>query len=750
MHEEYPSVIALTVHLPNEQYVIYNENQSAENILNNKETTLTEYFELNKNDPEARNYLYTEIPKHYIWQKKKWIKRKRKSDMIGRMIFIPPNAGETFYLRLLLNTVKGATKYEDLRTDFNTGITFSTFKEAAFNLGLIKDDNEWDECLQEAILTKTAAQVRQLFSVILLFCEPVAPEKLWEKYRKQLSEDVVYHFSMKNIEITEKDAENMSLLDIEKHLEQENKKLSSFKNMPIPDYASAEILQFKEIINNEEKKLNLSELDKFLQDALINMNVEQKEIYDLICKTVTENKKGISKLFFIDGPAGTGKTYTYKAILAKIKLLDQIVIAVASSGIASLLLPGGQTAHSKFKLPLDPTEYSTCNIPLTSSLATFIKNAAIILIDEAPMMHKLQFEALDRTLRDIMKQVDKKNSEIVFGGKLIILGGDFRQVLPVVKKGTKSQTIIASLKNSYIWKFVKILKLSINMRIKKLEGEEAKIQQEFASFLINIGNGTEKTTTVENEEYIRVPDKMATKTENIEELIDEIYPNIGLHIGDAQYLSGRAILTTKNEDVGNINEIIMKKLPGEEFTYLSADSLYENEEEKNCIFPTEYLNTLKISGVPPHKIILKKNCPIILLRNLNLTKGLCNGTRLICKGLFKHFIEAEILMGDNKGDTVLIPRVNSITKNNLDLPFTLIRRQFPIVPCFSMTINKSQGQTMDKIGIYLPRPVFSHGQLYVGLSRVTSPDSVKICVVNGKLKNHEGTYTKNVVFIEIL
>ena len=156
---------------------------------------------------------------------------------------------------------------------------------------------------------------------------------------------------------------------------------------------------------------------------------------------------------------------------------------------------------------------------------------------------------------------------------------------------------------------------------------------------------------------------------------------------------------------------------------------------------------MKASGIPNHEIALKVGTPIMLLRNIDHANGLCNGTRLVITKLAKHILEARIMTGHHAGDKVLIPRM-TMTSSDVRLPFKFQRKQFPIIISYAMTINKSQGQSLSKVGLFLRNPVFSHGQLYVAFSRVTHPNGLKVLLCKDGHVNP--SCTTNVVYKEVL
>ena len=234
-----------------------------------------------------------------------------------------------------------------------------------------------------------------------------------------------------------------------------------------------------------------------------------------------------------------------------------------------------------------------------------------------------------------------------------------------------------------------------------------------------------------------------------QEIVESTYPNLLQRYRDREFLQERAILCARNDTVREINEHIMGQIQGEEVTYLSLDTMCKtsNSSRLENMCPTEFLNTLKFTGIPDHELKLKVGLPVMLLRNINQAAGLCNGTRMTITQLGNKYIEAQIITGTHVGEKVYIPRI-IMSPNDSKYPFVVKRRQYPLSVCFAMTINKSQGQSLNKVGIYLNKQVFCHGQLYVALSRVTNKEGLKLLIDDNECPSEDTA--KNIVYKEIL
>ena len=724
MHANSHAVIRLQYHLPNMQSTLFNEDASLDSVLETESRTmLTEFFELCKMNEEAKNSLYIHITKQFWWDKslRIWKKRQRlQHKTICRLYASNPSQGERYYLRLLLTVVKGPTSFEDLRSYEDN--TYETFQEAANARGLLADDKEWDKCLKEATFNCSPKQIRHLFSTILLFAVPTDPSKLFNKYVEAMSDDfLTQNKNNKRQKIPMNNTIKAKVaMNIEEYLLCHGKEWLDY-NLPFVDFDLVTEEPRRTLLDEETSSYDEQEM-KDLAAQKSNLNTDQKAAFDAIIESSTNDQ---GNAFFIDGPGGHGKTYLLNTILGDMRKNKHVALAVASSGIASLLLSGGRTAHNRFKIPINLLPESTCNISKQSMLAALIRKVKLIIWDEAPMTHRYAMEALNRSLQDIC------NSTKPFGGKTMVFAGDFRQILPVIPHGHEAEIIDACINKSVLWRHVQTLQLTENMRL----DEDSRDRN---AFLLSIGDGTCQTNP-DMQNFVKLPDEICTPC-SLENLIQETFGDINENTD----FTNKVILTPKNVDVHHINDEITKQFPGTTKEYYSFDYVQSDSPEDFNYAPS-FLNTLTVNGVPPHELKMKDRMPLILLRNLSPKEGLMNGTRLKLLNSLNHLLHCEILTGPCKGKFVYIPRINfTLTKSQL--PFTLCRRQFPVQVAFAITINKSQGQTIQHVGIYLPKPVFSHGQLYVALSRCPSFSTLRIYIGH---TSSDGYHTANIVYDEV-
>eukprot|EP00984_Skeletonema_dohrnii_P018289 scaffold8514_cov74-Skeletonema_dohrnii-CCMP3373.AAC.1 len=779
-----------------------------------KKTPLTEYFanqkkvnstigtdetEEERKKREENTLLFRDMPDRYTWDAKKkcWKERKRGIDgelQIGRVYTVHPTEIERYSLRLLLNHVKGKESFEDLRTVDNK--ICPTFHAAAIALNLVKNDKIWIECMNEANDTQTNINLlRRLFVTILLNCQVGDPEAFYEAcssflctdYLHQYKEEFVKYPQLKHLVdggsshleepndegetswTVEKYAQNSSLIHLQEILQKENRSLATF-HLPEPDLEKEQFLQviimeqyFTPVEGSEFTKERAAQ---YFNENFPKLNKDQLHVFDTLKKLLEESiecsKHGKipraeeGTFVFLDAPGGTGKTFTLNVLISWIVMNEKLVAASAASGIAATMLHNGRTAHNHFKLPINITQDSVCNITKQQDLASFLRDVLLIIIDEATMLDRYCYECLDRTLQDLTD-----NEHTRFGGKTVLVSGDFRQLLEVIPGANRAKTVDRCLKGSQkLWDdHVIHLKLRENMRVKnalasKPDDSEFKAQLlEYEDWLLKLGEGALPNQC---QNIVEIPPAMCRNSKD--DVVDSVFDNFESNVGCSAYYQSRAIVTATNEIVNEINDELTDRLPGELQKYHSIDTVGDDDNPK--AFPSEFLNSLQLSGMADHKLHLKENSVVILLRNIDIPAGHCNGTRYFVKRLGEYrLVLKKLKTNGDKNDILILPRIPMTSSAGTKLPFVLNRLQFPIKVAFALTINRSQSQTFSgKCGILLPKSVWTHGQIYVTFSRCGDPNNVyvwadqeefKDLIDSGQLEPNK-VYMRNVVYKEVI
>ncbi|KAJ1690784.1 hypothetical protein LUZ63_014939 [Rhynchospora breviuscula] len=369
IHYSNPTVERLPIHLPFENNLLFHDSQSLQQVAANplnRQTKLTAWFHLNAMDPAARNLTYPEVTKLYTWHddERKW-QYRQQGDRLARMGFVHPSTGELYYVRMLLNCVRGASSFHELRTV--NEVIHPTFKEACNALGLLNNNSEWLATMQEAAAVASSSQLRQLFIDILIFSEVADTAELWSNCWEYLGDDIMQKLRdyNHNPEMTIEPVilKDHILYELEDILFVRGYTLA-YVQLPLPSRPRTNY--FHNRLLSEQYSFNTVELRVQIPHLMAGLNSEQKNIFDSVLQSIAS---GDGQFYFVYGHGGTGKTFLWRVLTAYLRAQGKIVLTVASSGLSSLLLQGGVTAYYRFKIPLKLKEGATCAIKKNSHLA---------------------------------------------------------------------------------------------------------------------------------------------------------------------------------------------------------------------------------------------------------------------------------------------------------------------------------------------------------------------------------------------
>ncbi|XP_057426450.1 uncharacterized protein LOC130719869 [Lotus japonicus] len=529
IHHHWPPVERLSFHLPKQQVVLFSDKEPLDSVVRRKkkeETMFTAWMTANNKFPQGRHLTYAQYPQFFVYDRrhKEWRPRKRGFS-IERMNFIPIGCGEVYYLRLLLNLQVGCTNYNDLRTV--DGIVYLSFQEACSALQLLENDKEFIDGIIDCSELSSGRSGRYLFVTLLLSNSIVNPRQVFEETWRLLADGILYQRRkvLCNPDLRMDDAilRTLCLVELEKLLVSNGKSLKDIPTMPFP--ISNEVPHYDNILLYNELRYDVGDMVKKHDDHVSRLNKEQRIVYEKVVDAVNESSGGF---FFVYGSGGTGKTFLWKTLSYKFRGERKVVLNVASSGIASLLLPGGRTAHSLFGIPLVLNEDTICNIKQGSNKAELLKHTSLIIWDEAPMVNRWAFEGLDRTLRDIMLVSNPGCIDKPFGGKVIILGGDFRQTLPIIPKASREEIVMATINSSRLWKFCKVLRLVENMRVNNADSkDDIERRTSFSKWILDVGDGNLGDYN-DGECDIQIPKDLLVESrgDGVSSIVHSTYPDL--------------------------------------------------------------------------------------------------------------------------------------------------------------------------------------------------------------------------------
>eukprot|EP00918_Siedleckia_nematoides_P055805 GHVU01121782.1.p1 GENE.GHVU01121782.1~~GHVU01121782.1.p1 ORF type:complete len:996 (+),score=129.29 GHVU01121782.1:2365-5352(+) len=686
--------------------------------------------------------MFGDVCSLWWWEssRRRWRRRRRQQRFhtLTRVFNVHPGAGELFFMRVLATqapSTRGARTHQEFRTV--NGRVCATYGEACELLGLADNDRYLFNVMREAATFQFSASLRGLFVVLLVLGDPVDANALFQEFWDDMSED----FLRAHPQLTELQRRQLAYMDIQRRLQATGRDFV----VEEPDPALAEqLLQFlpgaaaaAEPNRLIAEQLNYDRLG-LRQRVVATEAVLNAEQRDIVAEVQQLDHMDGSKCMCILAGAGTGKTKLLNHLLDMNRAEGRVAIAVSCTGITARQLDGGTTFHSRFRCPLDISDGVTLPIGAGTQLAQLLQRAWIIVWDEISMAHKNMMTALDKALRDICRETRLHPHPTPFAGKLVVIAGDFRQILPI-DKWDKSMGADVVVKKCDTWGEFRQRRLRTNMRLQLATAED----RAYREWVDALGNGDLQGRP---SALVQLPEGTVGPADD-EVAIEWVYPHFEESYRDVDYLKGRLLMVVFNSARIRLSQLLCARIPGQEFVSYSWNAVSEEFLDEYHMLPPEFMASLDPPNFPPHTLSLKRDMAVMLIRNLDVASGLCNGARLMVREVRQNpwLLVASFL--DDPHTNIFIPRIRLIVEEE-HYGFRWSRVQFPVIPAYVATINKAQGQTLDRAGVFLEDPVFSHGQLYTAATRTRRAANIRFFIPQSD--ELDDRQTTNVVLHEVL
>ena len=683
-------------------------------------------------------------------QRKVYICSKDPSNekSIVRMNWLYPSAGDIFYLRILLYNRPGMS-FEDYKT--YEGISHPTFQHSAMAHGYVNDSNVAYLAFQSMLSCSTPDELRAF--VVLLTIEGYPTLCILDnpRYLEKLYEDYLHTDS--DCRNSHPKSKNKMLKDLKRRFEFQGKDIMEACGFPMPvdDEPVSELERHKMMYLAADQEQLFIDLNRNYPNT-----EEQEEVFQLI-KAAIDKKERL--ILFIQGSAGTGKSTFARKVNAYVRTKALIALGCCANALACQVYgDNGEytTAHDLFGIPVTEDDDEMDHISEMCSKymhnpqkLQLLLEAALINWDEFMSNHKHCLAIAFALMRH-------------FSGQVLLLMGDWRQCPAVVKNAAMSEIVSASMLNSPYWELVKVKVFSINLRLRKtsvqsclnsIEFNEAvqfnREQQQYIDMLDIIGDGrplTEETSqhvidvysenvSFDGSRTIALPNIKSLC--NIQEAIHWLFPD-GF---DPDQMHLKAILCSTNLIVDEWNDVIQAINPNAIREYRSTDKIKEMDDPNNILagmINESVLERYNVTGVPHHILHLKKDDICMIMRNINRKEGLAKNLRVKIVSMHDHCIRV-CTLNPTRRRYYNIPRISFTISLPYGRSMKIERKQFPLRLAYSMTYNKSQGQEFEQALVDIRNNPFTHGHLYVALSRVRKAKNVRLftnppkeCAVDGK------------------